>query len=376
MGAYRHAHPVNPEQHRVVSDLLLCRTPRLGGHLLRCGHCGAERIVYQSCRNRHCPKCQHIPRERWLQARSNEILPVHYFHIVFTLPHELNPIILQNKTIMLNLLFKAVSRTLLRFGEQQLGGKLGFIAVLHTWDQQLKAHFHLHTLVPAGAACTKTGRWIPSKPNYLFSQKALSVVFRGKFIAAFNRALRRNQIQIRHKYQPLKKNLYKHKWVVSVRDPISQPHYVLQYLARYAYRVGIANSRITALHNGMVSFRYKDRKRHKRKLSTISAVEFIGRFLLHTLPKGFVRIRHYGFLANRDRTANLQRIGRWLKCTPKSALTPSSVQEMMLALTGVDITLCQRCMKGFMHTVAYIHTPPGKHPNSFIRAPDPPLAMA
>jgi hypothetical protein len=167
---YQNAYPLWPDQHRIVSALLNCRTASLGGHVDRCNHCGAERIMYHSCRNRHCPKCQHMPRERWLQARKSELLPVTYFHTVFTLPHELNPIILQNKSLMLNLLFKAVSETLIQFGQNQLGGKLGFVAVLHTWDQQLKAHFHLHCLVAGGAACEKSKRWIPCKDTYLFNQ--------------------------------------------------------------------------------------------------------------------------------------------------------------------------------------------------------------
>jgi hypothetical protein len=367
---YRDAYPLSPQQYKIVFNLLNCRTAKLGGHLQRCDHCGTERIMYHSCRNRHCPKCQQIPRERWIEARKSEILPVTYFHLVFTVPHTLNPIILKSKSLMFNILFKAVSETLTRFGENELDGKLGFVAVLHTWDQQLKAHFHLHCLVAGGAVCSKTKRWISCKNNYLFNQEALSLVFRGKFIDRLTRAIRQRKLPVDGQYQQFKKSLYKHKWVVSVRSPINQPQHVLEYLARYTYRVAIANSRITALKDGVVSFRYKDRKKNTLKQATISAVEFIRRFLLHTLPHGFVRIRHYGFLANRNRTDNLNFIRRLLNLPSQLLKMAHSLQNMMLKLTGIDITLCPCCMKGRMLPVATIPRHSGKHPQSFIRPPN------
>jgi hypothetical protein len=368
--AYRNAYPLHPQQQRIVSDLLKCRTPSLGGHLERCSQCGAERIRYHSCRNRHCPTCQQIPRERWLEARRSELLPLSYFHIVFTLPHELNPLILKNKSLMLTILFKAASKTLLQFGENHLGGKLGFVALLHTWDQKLNAHFHLHCLVAGGVLCAKTKRWIPCKQNYLFNQQALSLVFRGKFIELLSRASRRGKLTIAEHYHQFKKRLYTHTWVVSVRDPIKQPHHVVEYLARYTHRVAIANSRIQALKDGMVSFRYKDRKNNSFKQMSISAVEFIRRFLLHTLPCGFVRIRHYGFLANRNRSANLAFIRRLLNVPAQVLKTTSSLPAMMAKLTGIDITRCPCCSKGTMHLVAHIPRSRGKHPYTFIRPPN------
>ncbi len=367
---YRNVYPLGPDQHRIVSHLLNCRTPKLGGHLQRCTHCGAERIMYHSCRNRHCPKCQQIPRERWLEKRESELLPLTYFHIIFTLPHELNSLILKNKSVMLNMLFKAVSRTLLHFGKNQLGGKPGFVAVLHTWDQQLKAHFHLHCLVSGGAVCSKSKRWIPCKENYLFNQQALSLVFRGKFIHHLTRAVHRGNLSFDAEYGQLKNKLYKHKWVVSVREPITEPQHVLQYLARYTHRVAIANSRLTALKGGRVSFKYKDRKNNNLMKTTLSAVDFIRRFLLHTLPQGFVRIRHYGFLANRNRTANLSFIRRLLKLPSQLLKMTHSLQKMMLKLTGIDITLCACCKKGHMKLVAQIPRQSGKHPFNFIRPPN------
>jgi len=367
---YRNAYPLAPDQHRIVSHLLHCRTPTLGGHIERCTHCGAERILYHSCRNRHCPKCQHVPRERWLEKRKSELLPTPYFHIVFTLPHELNLITLKNKSVMLKLLFKAVSETLIKFGRKELGGTLGFIAALHTWDQQLKAHFHLHCLVPGGALCAKSKRWIPCKEDYLFNQEALSLVFRGKFIDHLTRATHLGNLNLEEPDSQLKTKLYKHKWVVSVRDPIAHAQHVLEYLARYTHRVAIANSRLLALKDGMVSFRYKDRQNNVLKQATLSAVDFIHRFLLHTLPQGFVRIRHYGFLANRKRTAQLTLIQRLLKLPSQALAAPQSLQEMMLRLTRIDITLCPCCKKGRMQKIADILCYTGKHPYQFIRPPN------
>jgi Putative transposase/Transposase zinc-binding domain len=367
---YRNAYPLGPDQHRVVSHLLHCRTPTLGGHMERCTHCGAERILYHSCRNRHCPKCQQIPRERWLERRKSELLPTTYFHIVFTLPHELNPLILKNKSLLLNILFQAVSKTLIKFGENEIGGKLGFVAVLHTWDQQLKAHFHLHCLVAGGALHSKSKRWIPCKETYLFNQEALSLVFRGKFLDQLTRATRCGNLHSAEGYHQLKSKLYKHKWVVSVREPITQAQHVLEYLARYTHRVAIANSRLLALSDGMVSFRYKDRQNNILKQATISAVEFIRRFLLHTLPQGFVRIRHYGFLANRKRTAHLTLVQRLLNLPSHVRTLTHSLQEMMLKLTRIDITLCPCCKKGRMQKVADILCYSGRHPYHFIRPPN------
>ena len=360
---YQQSYHLWPEHFKVVSDLDHCRTAYMGGHLERCDNCGTERIMYHSCRNRHCPKCQQMPRERWLQARKEELLPVDYFHVVFTLPHELNPIILSNKPVMLNILFKAVSQTLLTFGKNELGGKLGFVAVLHSWDQQLKDHFHLHCLVAGGAVCAKGKRWIPCKNNYLFNQEALSLVFRGKFIDLLTRTIKMGKLKFNEKYQQFKDKLYTHKWVVSVREPIKQAEHVLEYLARYTHRVAIANSRLVAMDDGTVTFKYKDRKNNRLKQTAISAVEFIRRFLTHTLPKSFVKICHYGFLANRNRKANLKHIRRLLNLPRQLHKTTASLKEMMLKLTGIDITQCPCCNNGRMQLVAEIPRYRARSPN-------------
>ena len=372
---YQKSYPLWPEHKKIVSNLTQCRTPSLGGFIDRCNHCGAQRVTYHSCRNRHCPTCQQIPRERWLEARKKELLPTTYFHVVFTLPHELNPIILNNKRVMLNCLFKAVSKSLLKFGKNQLGGKLGFIAVLHTWDQLLKDHFHLHCLVVGGAVSPDWNQWIPCN-DYLFNQEALSLVFRGMFIDYMAQACRSGKLKFNGRFKQLKKTLYTKNWVVSVREPIRQAHHVLEYIARYTHRVAIANSRLLSLKDGRVTFKYKDRKNNTVEKTTITAVEFIRRFLLHALPMGFVRIRHYGFLANKNRSANLSRIRRLLKLPPQLDQVKSSLEQMMAKLTGIDITQCPCCNKGKMLRVAEIPKLGGNHTKNSIRPPNHRMAAS
>jgi hypothetical protein len=364
IGDYQNEYPLWPEHQKIVSDLLNCRTAHLGGYVERCNTCGTVRITYHSCRNRHCPKCQHMPRERWLEKRKDEILPVNYFHVVFTLPHELNTIILNNKKVMLNILFKAASRTLLTFGENDLNGTPGFLAILHTWDQKLNAHFHLHCLVAGGVVSKDKKRWISVRNDYLFNAKALSLVFRGKFIERMSHACLNEKINLTgNAYKNLKNKLYTKNWVVSVRDPVKSPEHVLEYLARYTHRVAIANSRIRAIKDGRVTFTAKDRKKNKMESVTITAVEFIRRFLLHSLPKGFVRIRHYGFLANRNRTANLNTIRHLMGLSAPPVKEMASLEEMMRKLTGTDITICPCCNKGKMQFFAEIPKYRARPPN-------------
>jgi len=336
----------------------------------RCDTCGSLRIAYHSCRNRHCPKCQHMPRERWLAKRQEEILPVNYFHVVFTLPHELNAVILNHKRFMLNCLFAAVSQTILRFSKNEMGGTPGFLAILHTWDQKLKAHFHLHCLVAGGVVADNANRWIAFKGNYLCNQRALSLVFRGKFMQLLHRACQNEKLKCeREWYQRLKNTLFAKNWVVSVRDPVKDPQQVLDYLARYTHRVAIANSRIQSLQDGMVTFSAKNRKKNRTESITISAVEFIRRFLLHSLPTGLVRIRHYGFLANRNRKAHLSAAQTLLGLALATPSVPASFEELMGRLTGIDLTACPCCHRGKMLFLVEI-------PNYWARAPDRQLACA
>ena len=364
---YQKAYPLWPEHKKIVSDLLNCRTARLGGKIERCDNCGALRIVYHSCRNRHCPKCQHMPRERWLEKRKDEILPVSYFHVIFTLPHELNTIILNNKKVMFNILFAAVSKTLLSFGENELHGTPGFLAILHTWDQKLNAHFHLHCIIAGGVVSEDDKKWIEVKNDYLFNQDALSLVFRGKFMQRMSDAIKSEDLKFAGgTYKKLKNTLFTKKWVVSVRDPVKQPEYVLEYLARYTHRVAIANSRIKALKDGMVTFTAKNRKKNRTEPITISAVEFIRRFLLHSLPKKFVKIRHYGFLANRNRAKNLNSIRLSMGLSTPRTKDMLPLEEMMQQLTDIDITTCPCCNKGKMQVFALISRYRARAPNRLL----------
>ena len=361
---YRNQYPMWPEHRKIVHDLLNCRTAKLGGHIDRCSHCGMLRITYHSCRNRHCPKCQHMPRERWLEKRKEEILSTHYFHVVFTLPHELNPVILNNKKVMLNILFKAASKTLLKFGENTLDGKLGFIATLHTWDQHLKSHFHLHCLVAGGVLSKDGSCWIPCKKDYLFDHQALAVVFRAKFVEEMENACQRGILTFASgQYRNLRAKLYGKKWITDVRDPVKNPEHVLEYLARYTHRVAIANSRITALKNGSVTFKIKNRKKNRQEQITIPVVEFIRRFLLHSLPGGFVKIRHYGFLANRNRSQNLKAIRQLMGLSDSPEKPAASLEEMVLKLTGTDITECPCCHRGKMRLIVELPRAQARPPN-------------
>jgi hypothetical protein len=380
---YQDKYRLYPEQHKIVFDILNCRTAYLGGHVDRCVECGKEQISYNSCRNRHCPKCQSLPREKWLEGRKADLLPVKYFHNVFTLPHELNPIILANKKVMLSILFKAVAETLLSFGENPkngLNGKLGFISVLHTWDQLLKAHFHLHCLVPGGAVSRDWQNWHPCKNEYLFNIEALSLVFRGKFIDHMKAAYKKDELcfpgilvpfEESNKFKQLINSLFKKKWVVYIKKPIERPEFIIKYLGRYTHRVAISNLRIISLKKGVVTFTRKNRKTNKICNEAIPAVEFIRRFLLHALPKKFVRIRHYGYLSSRNKKQHLAQIRKLMGVSATvTKEIEKSVQEIMLELTGVDIFLCPCCGKGEMKQVREIASYTGQSAYEIIRPPN------
>ena len=311
----------------------VCRTQELGGHLDRCDACGFERPAYNSCRNRHCPKCQSLAKAKWLEKQTAELLPVGYFHLVFTLPHELNRLILAHKKILLALLFKAVSETLLEFGQTRLKGTLGIIAVLHTWDQTLKDHFHLHCLVPAGALSFDRSHWISARKNFLFPVKALSRVFRGKFLGRLQQACDKGRIPAADN----EINASRRKsWVVYAKKPFGSPHTVLDYLGRYTHRVALSNDRILNMQNGQVTFSYRDRKdRDRQKTMMLDAQEFIRRFLLHVLPDSFMRIRHFGFLANRSKKQALAQCRKLLDLDPALPQSPQhSAKDLLLKLTG------------------------------------------
>jgi predicted Zn-ribbon and HTH transcriptional regulator len=347
---FEQTHRVSAGEQKVLRAVTVCRTQELGGHLDRCDACGFERPAYNSCRNRHCPKCQSLAKARWFEKQTAELLPVGYFHLVFTLPHELNRLILANKKIVLSLLFKAVSETLLDFGRSRLGGTLGIIAVLHTWDQTLNDHFHLHCLLPAGALSLDQSRWIAARNNFLFPVKALSRVFRGKFLDLLGRARRRGKIIGIHSDINAS---HQKQWVVYAKKPFGSPQTVLDYLGRYTHRVALSNDRILDIENGQVTLSYRDRKDgDQKKTMALDAHEFIRRFLLHVLPDGFMRIRHFGFLANRSKKHALPQCRRLLGLNPALPEIPhQSAHHLMLELTGIDLSRCPRCQKGTMIVV-------------------------
>jgi predicted RNA-binding Zn-ribbon protein involved in translation (DUF1610 family) len=310
----RWGHTLSDRQRQTLRDLSACRTAALGAHLHQCTDCQREVIVYNSCLNRHCPQCGSTARDRWLAARSEELLPVPYSHVVFTLPHELIPLARQNPCLVYNLLFQAASQTLLTIAAdpKRLGARLGFLAVLHTWDQKLQAHPHLHCLVPAGGLAFDQSRWIACRhARFFFPVRVLAAKFRGQFLALLRRAHRRGQLRLSGSLAPLQERkafdrftwLLKHKkWVVYAKKPFAGPQHVIQYLAHYTHRVAIANGRLLRFENGQVTFRWRDSAHgNKQKAMTLDPVEFLRRFLLHVLPRGFVKIRHFGYLANRER---------------------------------------------------------------------------
>jgi predicted Zn-ribbon and HTH transcriptional regulator len=353
--SYRNTHRLSASDKKVMRAISVCRTYELGGHLDRCDACGFERPAYNSCRNRHCPKCQSLAKARWLEKQTSELLPVGYYHLVFTLPHELNHLILTNKKILLALLFKAVSETLLEFGHRRLRGTLGIIAVLHTWDQTLKDHFHLHCLIPAGALSFDQHRWIAARQNFLFPVKALSRVFQGKFLSLLRRAGDRGTVQ--GISDPIEASRQKN-WIVYAKKPFGSPQTVLDYLGRYTHRVALSNDRILQVQNGQVTLSYRDRRDGDwRKTLALDAPEFIRRFLLHILPDGFMRIRHFGFLANRSKKQALARCRKLLDLDPALAKSPIlSAKDLLLKITGVDLSRCPSCHQGTMIVVGDLPT--------------------
>jgi len=378
---YRRSHPPPLLHLKIMRAISVCRTSALGGHLERCDNCGSERNAYNSCRNRHCPKCQALAKARWLEARSAELLPVGYFHVVFTLPHELNPLILCNKAVVLKILFDAVSQTLRQFGRDPrhgLGGKLGVLAVLHTWDQKLSDHFHLHCLIPAGVLAEDGSRWVHARNDFLFPVKALARVFRGKFVALLKTAFAKQHLIFPGRtesfgtpegFAALITRLYRKGWVVYCKPPFGGPQKVLDYLGRYTHRVAIANHRIRRVEDGNVIFSYRDRSDgDKAKAMTVPAVEFIRRFLLHALPPSFMRIRHFGFLANRCKGHDLHRCRELLGMPPDLPDTPPMTdQERLRELTGHDPARCPACKTGVMKVVAELPRLPTQHWPLFAR---------
>jgi len=351
---YRRAHPVPPSHQRVLRDLEACRTAQLGGHAEHCPTCGFERYAYNSCRNRHCPKCQTFTKVQWVEDRKAEWLPVPSFHLVCTVPHDLNPLILAHKRPLLTLLFNAASQTLVQCGHRNLGGQIGCTMVLHTWAQTLRAHCHVHGIIAAGALSANGERWIDADPRFLFPVRALRTVFRGKCCEALAQAGSTDAVPLAEgppalgtpeDFEQLRAQLYTKEWLVYAKAPLAGPAHVLDSVGRSTHRVAIAHHRILDVRDGWVRFASRNRRQgHRVQTMTLDADECIRRFLLHVLPRGFMRLRHDGFLANRHKARALRRcrelLGQPSEPPPRS---PKSVVQWMQEVTGIDLTPCPHC---------------------------------
>jgi len=385
---YRQAYgsSMSVEQRRVMRAIELCRTAALGGHVDRCDQCGHQVISYNSCRNRHCPKCQNLDKALWREARRAEVLPVDYYHVVFTLPRQLAPLALQNKKVVYDILFQNASQTLLRIGAdpKHLGAQLGFMAVLHTWGQALTHHPHLHCVVPGGGLAPDGERWLPCKKGFFLPVRVLSRLFRRLFLETLEKAFKRGVLHFhgaiatltqRDAFQELLRKCRQSEWGVYAKPPFAGADAVLDYLARYTHRIAISNHRLISMQDAKVTFAYKDYKTGTvNKPITLEAHEFIRRFLLHALPNGLQRTRYYGFLANRHRAEKLARCRRLLQVPEVDESAPqheSDHRRLLEALIGTDPSRCPRCHNG--HLTRFALLPPASsfqhHPQGRGRSP-------
>ena len=359
---YLKQHPASIEQLRLINDIRQCRTYELGGHVTSCTNCGHIKVHYNSCGNRHCPGCQGVNKEKWILEREYDLLTVKYFHVIFTVPGDLRPIFWQSKKIMYNLLFQCAWDTLATFSKnpkQKLQARMGMIAVLHTWTQKLLYHPHLHCIVPAGGI-DQHGNWktTKSKGNFLFHVKALAQTFRGKFMEKLMEFYKQNELTLEGKIDYLKqasafwqfkKKLYETDWIVHTEEPFKNPDSVIEYLARYTHKIAISNYRIKAIGENSVTFSYLDRNNNdKQETMTLTADKFISRFLLHVLPKGFCKIRHYGFLSTRVKQQCLPLIRKSLGMVALQQKPNYTVKDVLRITKGRDPDLCPECKKGIL----------------------------
>jgi hypothetical protein len=364
LGGYAQRYgPIPAEYSKVLGALFDCRTGALGSHIYRCERCEHELLLHHSCRNRHCPTCQKINQAVWVQEHMENLLPVQYFHIVFTLPSELNEFVIRNRKACYRLLFDAASQTLLELSADPkwLGAQIGFIAVLHTWGQRLDAHPHLHCIVPGGGVCKGEKRFKFAQSNFFIPFRVLARLYRGKFMSAFKEAIAANDIVFhgslkRFRDEPrlfreLTDTLYSKDWVVYAKESLRGPQAVIKYLGQYTHRVAISDKRILSLNDGAVSFAYKDYAAGgENKSMSLSATEFVRRFLLHVLPAHFVRIRHYGLLANRNKASALKEAFELFgqRLTEKTDLRRLPWHERVKKLLGKDPMVCRECGKGLL----------------------------
>ena len=336
---------------KTMQAIETCRTPVQGGHLYECDSCHKQHFVFHSCRNRHCPTCQFLPREKWVQERKRDLLPIPYFHVVFTIPSELRMLFRTNQRCCYKLLFQAASETLLTLAAdpKHLGARIGFIAVLHTWSQLLAYHPHIHCIVTGGGLSLDRKSWVPTSATFFIHVNVLGALFRGKLLAFLKRAVDQGDLEVDSatSFNTLIGTLYSKKWNVDCREPFAGPRHVVEYLGRYTHRVAISNHRIIAIHDGKVSFKYRDPDDpSKTRIATFPGLEFVRRFLQHVLPKSFIKIRHYGILANRNRKPLVSQARLLLVSPEPEPQEPQSWYELLETLTGTDPFKCPFCNKG------------------------------
>jgi len=352
---YIHNHILSHAQSRAFRDILRCRTAAMGGHINICDECGHQEISYNSCRNRHCPKCQTLAKEQWIEKQEQNLLDIGYFHVVFTIPDDLNQLMYQNQKTLYNIFFKAASETLLELGrnKKHLGAKLGITTVLHTWGQNLCYHPHIHCIIPSGGL-TDDGRWINSRKKFFIPVKVLSKKFRGKFLALLRQAKLEfhgsiETLSIPCNYDMFVSGLYHKAWVTYCKPPFGDASKVIAYLGRYTHRVAISNNRILKLKDGYVSFKWRDYKdSRKEKIMTVTADEFIRRFLMHVLPIGFCKIRHYGILASRDKSVRIALCKKLTNTPIYDVITPRKPLDILRERLGDSFNLCPCCGIGHL----------------------------
>lgn len=370
----QHGHSLSVAQRRVMTAIEVCRTAVLGGHLERCDRCGHERNAYNSCANRHCPKCQSLARAEWLEKRHSELLNTQYFHVVFTVPEQIAPIAYQNKKVVYGILFRATAEALrtIAADPKHLGAEIGFFAVLHSWGSNLLHHPHLHCVVPGGGLSPDGTRWISCRPGFFLPVRVLSRLFRRLFLNYLIKAFDAGKLQFFSSLQPLhdRRAFLRHlattratEWVVYAKRPFAGPEQVLDYVGRYTHRVAISNNRLLDIDHGKITFHYKDyRHDGEQKTMTLEATEFIRRFLLHVLPDGFQRIRYYGFLGNRYREEKLaccrQLLG--MPANPPHTEESKDYRERYEELTGCSLRECPFCHQGRMVTVGILLPSPDR----------------
>ena len=358
--AYRQSHKLTTDQHKVLDAVMNCRTAQLGGHVEKCDHCERLHIRYNSCRNRHCPKCLSLRTAQWLEDRRSELLPIPYFHVVFTLPHELNTLIAYNKKVLHDLLFQATWETIATLGSDpnRLNGQMGMIAILHTWGQNLLDHHHLHCIVPGGAL-QDDGSWQPSKKGFLFPIKVMAKLFRGTYVSALRKLYEKQMLKLsdQHDITALLDDIMKKDWIVYAKPPFAGPEKLLDYLGRYTHKIAISNHRIVACDENSVTFKWRDyADNNKVKLMTLSPEEFIRRFLSHVVPKNFMRIRSFGFLANACKAKKLAIIRKDLEVEAPTTQNKADTATLMLTLTGKDISCCPHCHQGTLQVIRRLPT--------------------